>query len=180
MSDGVYGGVLYQGAASLSPVPSTSPLAGLPGKVQRKLVDAFIEVYAILISEMRLFGTAHQSASGPNQYSDHELFGDLYEAAQAEIEGAIEHVTAYIGTGFAMSQQVSSMALMWFERWRLASGGDWPRASLLAEQDLRKTIGQAFTVLRDSGTAVAGVESWLQGLIESHDLVLFHLQQRSA
>ena len=180
VSHGIDGGAPHRGQPSHSLVPSTSPLAGLSPKNQRRLSSALIGVYAVLVSEMQLFGTAHWEASGPAYYADHELFGDLYEASQQELDGTIERITAYVGPGFVMGQEAGRLVPQWFERWRLAGSGSWIRAALVAEQDLRREIGKAVTALRAAGPSAGGMESWLQGLLENHDLVLFHLQQRSA
>ena len=130
-----------------------------------------VEVLVTLQAIERLHHAAHLQAKGPESYSDHLLFGRLYEGVQHEIDGLSEKMVAAFGGACVDADARGADAAELLADWSKAD--DTLQRALDAEMQLQDAIADAL-----AGDVTAGLENFLQGIADSHETAIYLLQQR--
>ena len=132
---------------------------------------ACVEVLVTLQAIERLHHAAHLQAKGPESYSDHLLFGRLYEGVQHEIDGLSEKMVAAFGGACVDADARGADAAELLADW--SKTGDTFQRALGAEMQLQDAFEAAL-----AAEVSPGLENLLQGLADAHETAVYLLQQR--
>lgn len=132
---------------------------------------------AVLRAVRMVEHTAHWQASGPQAYSDHLLFGRLYEVVDDEIDGLGERMVMLCG---AEAVEAAGGAEQLVKVVKAQKGSDPLEVALGLEEMLQKVLVDVRDCLRENGDLSLGMDNFLQSIGDTHDTSIYLLRQRLA
>jgi len=126
-----------------------------------------------------LHQTHHWQAEGSNFYSDHLLFGRLYEAAHEDIDSLGEKIVGLGNSklvGFSIHAVTISSWLVNIKSFGTSDAA--PRRSLEAEQMLVSLVETVMERLKQKNLLTRGLENLLGGIADKHEGLIYLLKQR--
>lgn len=151
---------------------SLTPAAPLRKSEAADTEGACVRVLVTLQAVERLHHAAHLQAKGPESYSDHLMFGRLYDGVQAELDGLSEKMVSAFGEACVDADARGADAAETLNAW-MSLGGDPPAIGLSAELELQRAIANAL-----EQEPSIGLENLLQGIADRHETWIYLLQQR--
>ncbi len=149
---------------------------GLPEKPKPVLCRALRNLLATLRAAQVVTHTGHWTARGPNSYGDHQLLERVYAGFGDDLDGLGERLVAYCGPDFVDPSTVTRESLELVDAWR--STVDPVARALRAEEAIQTTIRMVVAAL--GSTPPVGLDDFLRGMANRHDVSRYLLQQRLA
>lgn len=130
------------------------------------------KIAIILRTAQLLAHNAHNLASGPTFFADHDFFGDLYAEYEGDYDSLVER---YIGLDLAGSgelQEITRMAGIGAGSYNIMSTESAIRALVGLEDDL------VVEIVKQAGLATIGTQNLLQGLADKSEARVYKFNQR--
>lgn len=122
------------------------------------------------------YQNAHWTASGPNYYGDHLLYGRLYEEIEDEIDAMAEKIIGLDGASQVIALEQAKGVLKFFESLKSTHG--LVNQSLVAERALLVALERAYDAIDLSGQMTLGLDDFIMALANSHEHNVYLLRQR--
>lgn len=146
---------------------------------------AYAELSVVLV-HLRYLAMLHQThhwvARGDSFYGDHDLFEELYDGVNKEIDMVAEKAVGLssehnvnLMLQIAQLQQLSKACA---SPQTVPQTSDLAKASLVAEWNFLKILTAVLECMRSNRTASDGVENMLQGIADRHETHIYKLKRR--
>lgn len=123
------------------------------------------------------YWTAHWQVKGDPFYGDHLMFQRLYEGMEGEIDGTAEKIVGIYGSEAVGGHDSIDRAHNVLKRW--CDTADLYARALQTEEELQMLLVQVRSLLSSKGHLSLGLDSFLQGLADTHETNVYLLQQRT-
>ena len=150
----------------------------------RDLLVTRLSQYIGMLRAMHLwYHGAHHCVRGTSFSGDHKnLFGDIYEAIEEEIDTAIEKAVGVTGDeGMACPMHITKTALQVMQHYPsppAVTSLAMAAVGLEMEKHYLEMVEHMFEELEDAGALSLGLNDFLAASANDHEMHVYHLQQR--